>query len=156
MKFLIFIISVFFSHNLYSQDSSYNIYILLETSSDLKKIEVKNDTLIYEIFKLKNQLNPISKNYIITKDGKLSTEIKIKAEQTSRYISLIYENRNYINNPFVKKMIEIDNLISYPSDFKNINLENIYQILKNSNQIYLIQYIDELGFATIKIVTLKQ
>lgn len=156
MKLLIFLIPIFITTNLNSQDLSYNIYILLETNSDLEKIEIKNDTLTYEIFKLKNQLNPISKNYIITKDRKLSTEIVIKTEQTNRYISLVYENRNYTNNPFVKKVIEIDNLISYPSDFVGVKLDNIYQILKNSNQIYLVQFIDELGFATIKTVKLKE
>jgi hypothetical protein len=88
-------------------------------------------------------------------NGKLSTEVIINGKNSNNFISLIYENLNGQNNPFIDNRNGIKNSISYPQDFKNADLKDIQTILKNANQIFLVEYSDGFGNLFIKKVKLR-
>ncbi|TYA52963.1 hypothetical protein [Formosa maritima] len=156
MKNVLVLLCLIISCHSFSQEINYDIYILLEKNSDFEVIESKNDTLLFQMFILKNQINSVDKNYIIKKDGKLSTNIKIQSGNTNSSIFLIYENMKKQNNPLLKELKELNNVISYPSDFDHADLDNIYDLLKNSNQIFVIEFSDNFGYSVVKKVRLKQ
>ncbi len=93
--------------------------------------------------------------YVINKKGNLSSHIKIKGSNRIINFLIVYQNKNNMNKPFIVKKLDVKNILKYPSDFRGANLKNIYNLLKNSKQLFLIESDNTLSYYLVKKVELK-
>jgi hypothetical protein len=67
----------------------------------------------------------------------------------------VYSNKKDSNNPILKRSNEITNILNYPNDFINDNLNNILKILKDASNVYIIEKNEIFGYEVLKKVELK-
>ena len=139
-----------------AQTIDYDIHLLIEDNSDVKLTEIENDTMVFQIFRFKEQLQLNDIEYLINKNGKLTVHIKTKGSNRLTTISLNHVNTNNKNKPFIIKKTDVNNILKYPSDFRGAKLENIYNLLKNAKQLFLIESDNTLGYYLVKKVKMEQ
>ncbi|QHI36726.1 hypothetical protein IMCC3317_20960 [Kordia antarctica] len=131
----------------------YDIHISLDEFKE--NIQIENDTMTYQYINLKNH----KKNYkafFINDKGELMINVTIKASNNRNNLTLIYSNINENNKPFLKKTSSIKNILNYPTDFVDEDLEKIFKILKEAKSIYIIEKNDIVGYDVLKKVMLKE
>lgn len=130
---------LFFTSILIASQKIKDIYIVFE---DFKKIEittVKNDSIELSLYTLKELKNRVSKKVILNKDGNISTKLVVPTDNNLiSEINLQHKNTHKSNPPFIVEANKIENILVYPKDFENVNLQDILKILKNSKSIFII------------------
>lgn len=139
----------------YSQKINYDIFILFENDTYQKIYGTHNDTLVYQVFDLKVQLNSSSTEYMINDNNLLESKIILKGSKGTNNIRLSYKNANNSNLPFILNKDIPMNLIKYPSGFLGCKLENINKILNKSSNIYIIESDSNYGYYLVKKVELN-
>lgn len=154
MKRTIILLVLIISNFSFSQAKQYDIYILLDDTIESNITPNQNDTLLLQVFVIKEQISHKYRTYSIDNKGDLKTDIQIKGSMHSNAFNLIYKNINDSNNPIVKKSKDVKNILEYPIDFKNQNINDMYKLLNEANQLFIIETDKIFGYYLAKKVEL--
>ena len=150
---LIFTLLIIGFTNLFSQTSSYDINILIKKKTDV--LEITNDTISYQEFTLKERINYLKKEINFNRKGFLTTKLKVSHTNKDTRLIFIYKNIKNTNPPIVSKKIETKNLLTYPKDFENVEIEKMRKLINNAKNIYIIESDVTIDYYLLKKVTLS-
>lgn len=151
-----FFLLIIISYYSFSQTKNYDIYILLDDTIESNIIHNQNDTLLLQVFVIKEQISHKYRTYFIDNKGDLKTDIQIKGNTHSNAFNLIYKNINDSNNPVIIKSKNVRNLLKYPADFKNQNINDMYKLLNEADRLFIIETDKNFGYYLAKKVEIGQ
>ncbi len=153
-KIIILNLLLIFSINLFSQSSEFDICILIQEKAKIFKSS--NDSIVYQKFYLKEQVQYIKQDLQFNENGILETNIIVPSINKDFYLRFIYKNEKDKNLPIIIKKEEAKNILVYPKDFKNIKIEKFRKLLSKAKDIYIIESDSIFGFYILKKVILEK
>ena len=147
---IIFFLCLLICLDIFSQD----LNIILD--KEIKKVEVLNDSIIYQEFYLKEQTSNTKLKHYFNEEGKLFTKITLPSLKSESELKLVYKSFKNDNYPKILEKEKVKNILHYPKDFKNIKIKEIRNLLMKTKNIYVIESDSLFGFYVFKKVFLSK
>lgn len=127
----------------FSQKQKNDLYLFVEKNKNVEFITLKNDTLLFQQYKLWfNKFNQSSITLKIDETGHLLKMIGVKPSKVQSVIFNFTTNKNDDNKIVVKKE-QIENFLFSNEIVDKISYENFIETLKHFKNIYIIDIYDQ-------------
>ena len=153
MKKTVIIFIYFYSLIGFSQNKK-NLYISIDNKSILDTIRSQNDSIKLEVFRMKLFTNSVKHEFYINEIGLLSKKI-YASERKVKILEFEYKNLNNNNPPSLITNSQISNLLTYDDILKAKNHENLINIIKSFDRVYLMSNKCD-SYYLAKLVKIKQ